>query len=309
MKKITKLLFVSVLFSSLYGCASDGVERDFSYESLMDTIEGTPFRDRRYDYARQEVVESPSLKIPDGLSGEQIQPRFTLPAGANEYDASEVDEAQERMLPPDFDKDYDIVAVTKAQLSTLSISVTYDDKSNMKLIFREPLAKTLILVDDYLKDNTDKYTVELNEGKAFSGNLIRVKDLSNNYAYIVKIRKIDNLSSLVGIGAVMTEEGKAVDDALAEKTSFLTTMRKALNGIDVDNSDIEVKMPSKDDNKPLGGLSGLASSFGVSSYSKGVSKKAKTPQAEAPTTLETTSPQLEDTGDVYDSDSQPEEIS
>jgi len=313
MIKITNFLLIVFVLGSIGGCASDGVDSNFEYENLTDTIKGTPFRDRRYDYARQVVVEAPPLKIPIGLNGEQIEPRFVMPDGENDYAASQVNEAEELMLPPDFDKTYNIIAVTKEQISKLSISVTYDSNSNIKLIFREPLVKTQALVVEYLKDNTTKYEMLSEQDKMMTGHLIRVKDISTGLVFIIKIRSIDALSSLVSITAVFSDNGDIAENKLSEQTAFLTTMRKELNGKDVDTSDLTiVNTTSSADKKSSGGMSGLAnslSSISFGSYGQSVKKKDSGSGAQVEPLNETsTMPIVSDNDDVYDSASQAEEI-
>ena len=157
MNNISKTLVLISIVGALQSCTSGGVEDDFSYESLSNTVDGTPFRNRKFDYARVEVVEAPSLKIPQGLNGSKIKPRFVLPEGEISFASDSVESAQKEMLPPGFDDMFDIKKIMSEQISKLSISVIYDEKGALKLVFREPLVITLKLLNSYFDKYPENY--------------------------------------------------------------------------------------------------------------------------------------------------------
>ncbi|MDE4945241.1 hypothetical protein NAI65_14165, partial [Francisella tularensis subsp. holarctica] len=76
---------------------------------------------------------------PTGLNGEKITPAFKLPDDDNNYAISQVNEAQNQMLPPNYADKFDMEKIISDQISNVSISVVYDDTGSLKIVFREPL--------------------------------------------------------------------------------------------------------------------------------------------------------------------------
>ncbi|QIV96432.1 hypothetical protein EDC55_10488 [Allofrancisella inopinata] len=291
MKKIAKIVVLVSFVTLLQACSMNQVENDFSYESLSDTVEGSPFRNRKLDYARAEVVENPSLKIPTGLNGELIDPKFTLPDGDNTFAKSQVEEAEKGMLPPNYNDKFDMNKIVADQISKISISVVYDDKGALKLVFREPLLVTINLLESYFKNYSDRYEILLLEDKVLTGHIITVKDNTKNLVFVIKIRKIDDLSSLVTVPAVFNADGKTLaDNYIDQEVGLLNQIRKALDGqvlksqdninlakaaqASVTSSSLKPSSLSDTSNSKsgLGGLAGAISSIGFGSYDRTIQK-------------------------------------
>lgn len=284
---LTKVFAKSVILLSmivlLQDCASDSVENDFSYESLTDTVDGTLFRNRKYDYARVKVDEAPSLKIPAGLNGQAISPKYKLPEGSNNFAKSQVAEAEKEMLPPNYDDKFDMNKIINDQVSKVAISVVYDDKGALKLIFREPLQITIELLDDYFKDQPDHYKIDTEEDKVLSGHMITVKDIKKDVFYVFKARKIDELSSLVTVTVVLEGDGNTmVDNYVDVAVGLLSQIRKDLNGKTISTKDQQLvaeitQISAAAESTPkekssLGGLASLKSSLGFGSYDRTIEK-------------------------------------
>ncbi|MFT4693278.1 MAG: hypothetical protein ACI8TE_000166 [Francisella sp.] len=285
------LIFVSMAIL-LQDCTSNSVENDFSYESLTDTVDGTPFRNRKYDYARVKVDEAPSLKIPAGLNGQSIKPKYKLPEGNNNFAKSQVPEAEKEMLPPNFGGKFDMNKIINDQISKVAISVVYDDKGALKLVFREPLQVTIELLDDYFKDQPNHYKIETEEDKVLSGHMITVKDTQKDILYVFKVRKVDVLSSLVTITAILKADGETlVDNYVDVGVGVLSKIRKDLNGKTISTKDqklvAEITQTSAvAENKPkekssLGGLASAKSSISFGSYDRTIEKDKQNQEAES----------------------------
>ncbi|AJC49439.1 hypothetical protein IB642_01300 [Allofrancisella guangzhouensis] len=291
MKKIAKIVVLVGFVTLLQDCSMNQVENDFSYESLSDTVEGSPFRNRKLDYARVEVVEKPSLKIPAGLNGELIEPKFALPDGENTFAKSQIEEAEKGMLPPNYDDKFDMSKIVADQISRISISVVYDDKGALKLVFREPLPVTINLLEDYFKSHSEPYEISSSEDKVLSGHIITVKDNTQNLVFIIKIRKIDELSSLVTVPAVFNADGKTLaDNYVDQEVGLLNQVRKALNNqllksqdninlakaaqVSVTSNSLKPTSLTESSNSKssLGGLAGAISSIGFGSYDRTIQK-------------------------------------
>ncbi len=76
------------------------------------------------------------------------------------------------------------------QISKVAISVVYDDKGSLKLVFREPLQITIELLDDYFKDQPDHYKIETEEDKVLSGHMITVKDTQKTFFMYSRLVKL-----------------------------------------------------------------------------------------------------------------------
>lgn len=269
------------MITLLQGCSTDSIENDFSYESLTDTVDGQPFRNRKYDYARVKVDESPSLKIPTGLNGQAIKPKYKLPEGDNDFAKSQLQEAEKQMLPPNYSDKFDIAKIISDQVAKVAISVVYDDKGALKLVFREPLQVTIELLKDYFKKRPEHYKITTLEDKVLSGHILTVKDTKKEIFYVFKARKIDQLSSLVTITAILkSDEQTLIDNYVDVAVEVLSKIRKDLNGktISAKNKKIvaeitQINTADKKQHNEAGKLQKIKpskSSFG--SYDKTVAK-------------------------------------
>ena len=292
---LTKLFIKSLVLVSmvalLQNCTTNSVENDFSYESLTDTVDGTPFRNRKYDYARIKVDEAPSLTIPSGLNGGSIKPKYKLPDGDNNFAKSKVPKAKKEMLPPNFIEKFDMKKIINEQISKVAISVVYDDKGALKLVFREPLKITIELLDNYFKSQPDHYKIDAEEDKMLSGHTITVKNIQKDVFYVFKARKVDDLSSLVTITAILKSDRKnLVDNYVDVGVGVLSKIRKDLNGKTISTKDqqlvAEITQISAAENKPkekssLGGLMSVKKSFGFGSYDRTMEKDNQKQQTES----------------------------
>ncbi|AIT09234.1 hypothetical protein LO80_04085 [Candidatus Francisella endociliophora] len=318
MRKISKLLVLLSLGFLLQDCSTNSVENDFSYESLTDTISGTPFRNRKYDYARVKVTEKPSLKIPTGLNGEKIKPALKLPDGDNNYAKSQVDEAEKDMLPPNYTDQFNMSQIISDQISKVAISVVYDDSGSLKLVFREPLLITINLLEDYFKAHSDTYTISSEEDEMLSGHLIKVRDSKKDLIFVIKARKVDELSSLVKVNMVFLGDGETqAPDYINEGVSLLSNIRKELNNTELKSDDnlkiakqAEVNLAnstaSPDNAKSgLGGLLGAKkSSFSLGSYDRTIDKAKQQEQQGSQAQQDYTQMTAPSSDSVYDSDAQ-----
>ena len=281
-KVFAKGLVLMSMIALLQDCTTNSVENDFSYESLTDTVDGTLFRNRKYDYARVKVGEAPSLKIPAGLNGQTIKPKYKLPDGSNNFPKSQVPEAEQEMLPPNYYDKFDMNKIIYEQIAKVAIGVVYDDKGALKLVFREPLQITIELLDDYFKDHPEHYKIDTEEDKVLSGHMITVKDTQKDIFYVFKARRVDDLSSLVTITAILKADGETlVDNYVDVGVGVLSKIRKDLNGKTISTKDKKLvaditraavaieSIESKPKGKSsLGGLASAKKSFGFNSYDR-----------------------------------------
>ena len=236
MRNTIKVFILLSLGTLLQNCTTSDVENDFSYENLTDTMSGSPFRNRKYDYARVQVSEEPALKIPTGLNGEKINPALKLPDGDNNYARSQVTEAQKQMLPPNYSVKFDMAKIINDQISKVSISVVYDDTGSLKLVFREPLSITINLLENYFKEHPDNYIITAEKDEILSGHLITVRDTKKDLIFVILARKVDELSSLVKVNTVFTNGGKTLaPNHIDEGVKILSGIRKDLNNTELKN--------------------------------------------------------------------------
>ena len=317
MRKISQILMLLSLVPMVQSCSTDSVENDFSYESLSDT--GTPFRNRKFDYARVKVEESPSLKIPTGLNGQKIKPALKLPEGDNNYAKSQVDEAEKEMLPPNYTDKFDMSKIINDQISKVSISVVYDDSGALKLVFREPVSITINLLKAYFEKHSDMYSISSEEDEMLSGHLIKVKDTKDNLVYVIKARKVDELSSLVKVNMVYEGDGETQSsNYVDEGVSLLSAIRKELNNTELKNdNNIQIaKQAEADMSKPafgssdgkssLGGLFGgtKKSSFSLSSYDRTIDAAKQKEQQDTQSSQDLTQQTAPSDDSIYNSDAQ-----
>ncbi|MED7820213.1 MULTISPECIES: hypothetical protein [unclassified Francisella] len=321
MKNISKIFVMLGFAFLLQDCSTNSVDNDFSYENLSETVSGEPFRNRKYDYARVQVKEEPSLKIPDGLNGNKIDPALKLPEGDNNYAKSQVTEAQKEMLPPNYSDKFDMAKIIDDQIAKVSISVLYDDTGALKLVFREPIAITLNLLEEYFKDRPNDYKLLSVKDEILSGNVIKVEDIHKKLIFVIKARKVDDLSSLVKVNAVFTSDGKTeAPDHISESVKLLSDIRKALNNTKL-TSDANLKIvkqteleltkssdTTKDNKQSMSGLSGSAkkSKFGAGSYDMTMRESQTQSQQESQSNQDYTQMTAPSGSEVYNSDAQPQ---
>jgi hypothetical protein len=319
MKNISKILVILGFAFLLQDCSTNSVDNDFSYENLSETVSGAPFRNRKYDYARVQVKEEQPLKIPSGLNGNAIKPALKLPEGNNNYAKSQVSEAQKEMLPANYSDKFDMAKIIDDQIAQVSISVLYDNTGALKLVFREPIAITLNLLEEYFKKRPKDYKLLSVKDEILAGNLIRVKDIKKNLIFVIKARKVDDLSSLVKVDAVFTGDGKTLaPDHINQSVRLLSEIRKALNKTKLE-SDANIKIvkqteaelgSSKADTKTSGhGLGGISESFKkgtfFSSYDRTMDK-ANSQQNKPQSGQDYTQLTAPSGSTVYDSNTQPQ---
>lgn len=282
MRNTINVVILLSLGTLLQNCTTSDVENDFSYENLTDTISRSPFRNRKYDYARVKVSEEPTLKIPTGLNGEKINPVLKLPDGDNNYARSQVTEAQKQMLPPNYSVKFDMAKIINDQISKVSISVVYDDTGSLKLVFREPLSITINLLENYFKEHPDNYIITAEKDEILSGHLITIRDTKKDLIFVILARKVDKLSSLVKVNAVFTNDGKTLaPNHISEGVRILNGIRKDLNNTELKNdNNIQIakqaeanlaasEVSAKNGKSSLGGLLGSKkSTFGFDSYDR-----------------------------------------
>lgn len=320
MKNISKLLVIMSFGFLLQNCSTNNVDNDFSYESLTDTISGDPFRNRKYDYARVKVVEKPSLKIPTGLNGEKIKPKLKLPESEGSYAKSQVRLAKKEMLPPNYTVKFDMAKIVSDQLSKISISVVYDDSGDLKLVFREPIAITVNVLEEYFKEHSQQYKITSEKDEILSGHLIVVKDVKKDLIFAIKARKVDDLSSLVKVNAVFKNDGETqAPNHIQESVSLLSEIRKNLNDTQLKGAknlellkEVEAQESSNiatSIDKEASGLGGLLGSkkrsFGFGSYDRTIDK-ARQQEATQSDQLSQNYTEMTAPSDdkVYDSDAQ-----
>ena len=317
MRNTIKVFILLSLGTLLQNCTTSDVENDFSYENLTDTISGSPFRNRKYDYVRVKVSEEPALKIPTGLNGEKINPALKLPDGDNNYARSQVTEAQKQMLPPNYSVKFDMAKIINDQISKVSISVVYDDIGLLKLVFREPLSITINLLENYFKEHPDNYIITAEKDEILSGHLITVRDTKKDLIFVILARKVDELSSLVKVNAVFTNGGKTLArNHIDEGVKILSDIRKDLNNTKLKNdNNIQIakqaeanlaasETSAKNGRSSLGGLLGSKkSTFGFGSYDRTIDNSLE--QQKTNTNQEQQNQMTVPAGDnVYDSQTQ-----
>ncbi|MED7789540.1 hypothetical protein [Francisella sp. 19X1-34] len=315
MKNISKILVMLGFAFLLQDCSTNSVDNDFSYENLSETVSGMPFRNRKYDYARVQVKEEQPLKIPAGLNGNAIKPALKLPEGNNKYAKSQVSEAQKEMLPSNYSDKFNMSKIIDDQIAEVSISVLYDSTGALKLVFREPIAITLNLLEEYFKKRPKDYKLLSVKDEILAGNLIRVKDTKKNLIFVIKARKVDDLSSLVKVESVFTGDGKTLaPDHINQSVKLLSQIRKALNDTKLkSNANIkivkqtEAELGAADKKSSKQGVEGFAGSLKkgtfFSSYDRTMDK-ANSQQKQNQSGQDYTQYTAPAGGTVYDSDTQ-----
>ena len=226
-----KTLCILTTFLLLQGCTRTAEQSNFGYEQLYNKYDGNPFRDRRYDYARNNIMEEHTLKVPKNLSSEKIIPQFKLPEHQKVYKANELKKAKKEMQPPLYNEKFDLNKIIQQQTETVFIAINYDKYNHMNLVVREPTFITLDLLNNFFEQNKNKYTIDNKAQNVLSTFKYKVLDKSNNLTYMLLVKKIDNLTTLVGISAVMKNDVNILSTSLDEYTKFLDDIRKKINGL------------------------------------------------------------------------------
>jgi hypothetical protein len=122
--------------------------------------------------------------------------------------------------------------------------------------------------------------------------MITVKDTQKDILYVFKARKVDELSSLVTITAILKADGETlVDNYVDVAVGVLSKIRKDLNGKTISTKDQKLVAEITQTNavaesKPkekssLGGLASAKSSIGFGSYDRTIEKDKQNQEAES----------------------------
>jgi hypothetical protein len=238
-----------------------------------------------------------------------------MPSGKINFDSVGVEEAQKEMLPPNFNQHFDINKIINDQIAKLSITTIYDSKGVLKLVFREPVVITLKLLDEYFKSLPELFELVSQDDEIMKGTVINVKELKNNMTYIIKVRKIDELSSLVSVSAVIDNTtDKMVVSYIHKADALLTSIRKSLTGKTVKHKYNITKAAASGASKAgkgksgLGGIAGAASSIGFGSYDRTIQDDMHALN-QYPGAQQNNDAAKPDNSTVYDSDAKPQVLS
>ncbi len=90
------------------------------------------FRDREFDYAREDVQERTNILIPKSVSEQpDIQPYLPIPAnGPSNYSPENVEVAEESTLPPGYAANYNTAFIKQQQdAQTINSSLSFNEKN------------------------------------------------------------------------------------------------------------------------------------------------------------------------------------
>jgi uncharacterized lipoprotein len=90
------------------------------------------FRDREFDYAREDVKEHTNILIPKSVSEQpNIQPYLPVPAdGPSSYSPEKIEVAEESTLPPGYAANYNTAFIKQQQdAQTVNSSLTFNDEN------------------------------------------------------------------------------------------------------------------------------------------------------------------------------------
>ena len=173
---------------------------------------------------------------------------------------------------------------------------------------------TLKLLDEYFKSLPELFKLVSQDDTIMKGTVIKVQDLKNNMTYIIKVRKIDELSSLVSVSAVIDNTtDNMVSSYIQKADALLTNVRKSLSGKQVKHKYNITQAAASGASKAgsgksgLGGIAGAASSIGFGSYDRTIQNDMHTiNQYPSAQNNDSAKP---DNSTVYDSDAKPKVLS
>jgi len=232
---IKKIIFIFIAIISSIGlisCGRTGADSDFTYENIEDTFSGDFFRNRKFDYARDELEVDKVMKIPLGLKTNEIKPRFDVPTSPAIYYSDEVQEAKNNMLPPNYDIRYNPNKLIKSQIAVVKIQIVYNKKNRMKLVIREPLNISAEVIREYFKEKDNTYDLVSMAETILSGYEIEIDNKDLGYKYFMTLKKVDALNSILSVESVMhmDETSQKVINQEKDYIPLLNKVRKDLNG-------------------------------------------------------------------------------
>ncbi|WP_018298725.1 hypothetical protein [Fangia hongkongensis] len=175
-KRVTALALIATTVVTLAGCSSLG---NF-------------FRNRDFDYSRENVTQSKPLEVPKSVSeNPDIHPVLTLPqAKETSFTTSEPDKAESSLLPPGYQNEYDTNYLLQQQMMVVNATVHYDSDNQAKLTIDEPYKLSWELVKEAL--NKKSLDVKL------------LKEDKDNSRFVIQSNK-DKVSYYVFLSHVKNE--------------------------------------------------------------------------------------------------------
>ena len=206
LKKLATYSLMLISIGSLTGCASVS---DF-------------FRNRDFDYARNQVSQNPPLEIPKSISETpNINPTLVVPQGQTSFDKASLDNAYQSLLPPNFHSDYNVILVEQKQMHIVQTKLNYDKDNQAKLTIYEPRSLSFLIIENALKK--DIKDIKLSKVEK-SDNRFIIEDTRTKAQYYVFLASVKDqfrqtILSIFDMGEkpVTTKAGDALVKAIAKQ--------------------------------------------------------------------------------------------
>lgn len=192
-----------------------------------------PFRDRGYDYAREQVVLNPPLQVPESVStNPNIKPRFKIDEQAQVFAANQLQQTDFAMEPPAYNRQYDIGYLLQLQQNRVESSIYINPDNQPELIVRKPLAEAFEVASVGLQD-LDNFNYQSEDKQLHE---ISVQNRQNQTTYVLKVKQRKDHDDESTI-RVYNEQGEVVTSLVAN--TLLDQLSRKISSQQLTEDDME----------------------------------------------------------------------
>ena len=189
---------------------------------LVLTVAGcsSTFRDREFDYSRENVVLRPALVVPKSVSTDpNISETLVVPSGQKDYQPEKYDLVTASMTPPEYNVAYNEKALQKSGKAKVKVSLAFNENNSGLMTVFEPLAVTWDLTHKALPDIQGFIVTETDD----KNHILTIQQSASHQDYLVYLLPKKNITQIT----IFDDNNKVATDSAA--ADFLEQLQSQLS--------------------------------------------------------------------------------
>jgi uncharacterized lipoprotein len=189
---------------------------------LVLTVAGcsSTFRDREFDYSRENVTLRPALVVPKSVStNPNISETLVVPSGQKDYQPEKYDLVTASMTPPKYNVAYNEKSLQKSGKAKVKVSLAFNENNSGLMTVFEPLAVTWDLTHKALPDIQGFIVTETDD----KNHILTIQQNASHQDYLVYLLPKKNMTQVT----IFDENNKVATDSVA--ADFLEQLQSQLS--------------------------------------------------------------------------------